>query len=120
MTSERRLPDVGNFIRQQREVAQKSIRDLAKLAGVSNPYLSQIERGLRKPSAEVLQQLARALQISALTLYERAGILDPREPSVNAVTDSIANDKKLNAEQKHALLAAYRRFTGDPKSDQAE
>ena len=69
--TERRLPDVGNFIRQQRELAQQSIRDLARLAGVSNPYLSQIERGLRKPSAEILQQLARALQISAESLYER-------------------------------------------------
>ncbi|MEK7292417.1 MAG: helix-turn-helix transcriptional regulator [Actinomycetota bacterium] len=120
MTSERRRPDVGNFIRQQREVAQKSIRDLAKLAGVSNPYLSQIERGLRKPSAEILQQLARALQISSLTLYERAGIIDPHESSTNAVAHSIANDEKLTAEQKHALLAVYHRFIGDPKSDQAE
>jgi transcriptional regulator with XRE-family HTH domain len=117
MTSERRLPDVGNFIRQQREVAQKSIRDLAKIAGVSNPYLSQIERGLRKPSAEILQQLARALQISALTLYERAGILDPQEPSANCVADAIANDNRLNAEQKHTLLTVYRSFISDPASD---
>ena len=77
MVVDKRLADVGNFIRQQRELAQQSIRDLAKVAGVSNPYLSQIERGLRKPSAEILQQLARAMQISAETLYERAGILDP-------------------------------------------
>lgn len=120
MTSERRLPDVGNFIRQQREVAQKSIRDLAKIAGVSNPYLSQIERGLRKPSAEILQQLARALQISAGTLYERAGILDPQEPSITGVADAIANDKRLNAEQKHSLLTVYRSFTSDGGPDQAE
>lgn len=120
MTSERRLPDVGNFIRQQREVAQKSIRDLAKIAGVSNPYLSQIERGLRKPSAEILQQLARALQISASTLYERAGILDPQEPSVVGVADAIALDKRLSAEQKHTLLTVYRSFTSGPGLDQAE
>ena len=65
MVVDKRLADVGNFIRQQRELAQQSIRDLAKVAGVSNPYLSQIERGLRKPSAEILQQLARAMKISA-------------------------------------------------------
>lgn len=75
----RKRPDLGAFIRQQREIAQQSIRDLAKRAGVSNPYLSQIERGLRKPSAEILQQIARALEISAETLYERAGMLDPKE-----------------------------------------
>ena len=79
MVADKRLSDVGNFIRQQRELAQQSIRDLAKVAGVSNPYLSQIERGLRKPSAEILQQLARAMKISAESLYERAGILDPSE-----------------------------------------
>lgn len=120
MTNERRLIDVGNFIRQQREVAQKSIRDLAKIAGVSNPYLSQIERGLRKPSAEILQQLARALQISAGTLYERAGILDPQEPSVTAVADAIANDKRLTVEQKQTLLTVFRSFTSDTTHDQAE
>ena len=120
MTNERRLIDVGNFIRQQREVAQKSIRDLAKIAGVSNPYLSQIERGLRKPSAEILQQLARALQISAGTLYERAGILDPQEPSVTAVADAIANDKRLTVEQKQTLLTVFRSVTSDTTHDQAE
>jgi transcriptional regulator with XRE-family HTH domain len=69
------LHDVGEFIRQQRENAQKSIRDLARSAGVSNPYLSQIERGIRRPSADILQQIARALEISAETLYVRAGFL---------------------------------------------
>ncbi|MHB1090547.1 MAG: helix-turn-helix domain-containing protein [Ilumatobacteraceae bacterium] len=120
MTSERRLPDVGSFIRQQREVAQQSIRDLAKIAGISNPYLSQIERGLRKPSVKILQQLARALQISAETLYEHAGILDPQEQSANGVADAIANDKRLNTEQKHTLLTVYRSFTSDLVSDQRE
>jgi transcriptional regulator with XRE-family HTH domain len=98
------------FIRQQREIAQQSIRDLAKRAGVSNPYLSQIERGLRKPSAEILQQIARALEISAETLYERAGMLDPREAQGNAVVDAVANDIRLNDEQKQAMLAIYRSF----------
>ena len=98
------------FIRQQREIAQQSIRDLAKRAGVSNPYLSQIERGLRKPSAEILQQIARALEISAETLYERAGMLDPKEAQGNAVVDAVANDIRLNDEQKQAMLAIYRSF----------
>jgi len=106
----RKRPDLGMFIRQQREIAQQSIRDLAKRAGVSNPYLSQIERGLRKPSAEILQQIARALEISAETLYERAGMLDPREAQGNAVVDAVANDIRLNDEQKQAMLAIYRSF----------
>ena len=113
--SERRLPDVGNFIRQQRELAQQSIRDLARLAGVSNPYLSQIERGLRKPSAEILQQLARALQISAESLYERAGILDPNDTEKTTVVDAIANDDALTKEQKQTLIAVYRSFTADDR-----
>ena len=116
MAVDKRLADVGNFIRQQRELAQHSIRDLAKLAGVSNPYLSQIERGLRKPSAEILQQIARALEISAETLYERAGMLDPKESQGNAVIDAIATDARLNDEQKQAMLAIYRSFLADDTS----
>ena len=73
----KRLADVGELIKSQREVASMSVRRLADLAGVSNPYLSQIERGLRKPSAEILQQIAKALQISAESLYERAGSCRP-------------------------------------------
>ncbi|MDP4973732.1 MAG: helix-turn-helix domain-containing protein, partial [Ilumatobacteraceae bacterium] len=106
--SSRKRPDLGAFIRQQREIAQQSIRDLAKRAGVSNPYLSQIERGLRKPSADILQQIARALEISAETLYERAGMMDPKEAQGNAVVDAVANDTRLNDEQKQAMLAIYR------------
>ena len=115
--TERRLPDVGNFIRQQRELAQQSIRDLARLAGVSNPYLSQIERGLRKPSAEILQQLARALQISAESLYERAGILDPNDADRTTVVDAIATDEALTKEQKQTLIAVYRSFTSGDRQD---
>ena len=107
------LHDVGEFIRQQRENAQKSIRDLARSAGVSNPYLSQIERGLRKPSAEILQQLARAMQISAETLYERAGILDPSEEPRSGVVDAVSSDSRLTTEQKQTLLLAYRGFVGE-------
>jgi transcriptional regulator with XRE-family HTH domain len=108
--SSRKRPDLGAFIRQQREIAQQSIRDLAKRAGVSNPYLSQIDRGLRNPSAAILQQIARALEISAETLYERAGMMDPKEAQGNAVVDAVANDTRLNDEQKQAMLAIYRSF----------
>jgi transcriptional regulator with XRE-family HTH domain len=109
----RKRPDIGTFIRQQREIAQQSIRDLAKRAGVSNPYLSQIERGLRKPSAEILQQIARGLEISAETLYERAGMLDPRESQANSVVDAIVTDTRLNDDQKQAMLAIYRSFVAE-------
>lgn len=104
------LHDVGEFIRQQREGAQKSIRDLARSAGVSNPYLSQIERGIRRPSADILQQIARALEISAETLYVRAGILDGTPPEASSVPEAIASDDKLTAEQKQSLLSVYRSF----------
>lgn len=109
----RRVPDIGTFIRQRRELAQRSIRDLARLAGVSNPYLSQIERGLRRPSAEILQQIARALEISAETLYERAGILEPDEAGRVGVVEAIAADDRLSMEQKQSLLAVYRSFVGE-------
>ena len=106
------LHDVGEFIRQQRENAQKSIRDLARSAGVSNPYLSQIERGIRRPSADILQQIARALEISAETLYVRAGILDGSPPAASSVPEAINNDERLSAEQKQSLLSVYRSFIG--------
>jgi transcriptional regulator with XRE-family HTH domain len=108
---EHRLADVGDFIRTQREVASMSIRRLADLAGVSNPYLSQIERGLRKPSAEILQQIAKALQISAETLYERAGFLSPGA-APRGVREAIVADPLLNAEQQAALLKVYDSFVG--------
>lgn len=104
------LQGVGEFIRAQRENAQQSIRDLARAAGVSNPYLSQIERGVRKPSAEILQQIARALEISAETLYVRAGILDGTPPEVSSVTEAVNADESLNNEQKASLLSVYRSF----------
>jgi len=108
---DRRLADVGGFIRTQREVARMSVRRLAEVAGVSNPYLSQIERGLRKPSAEILQQIAKALQISAETLYERAGFMDP-DASARTVREAIAADPLLDAEQQKALLQVYESFVG--------
>ena len=105
-----RLHDVGDFIRAQRENAHKSIRDLARSAGVSNPYLSQIERGIRKPSADILQQIARALEISAESLYVRAGILDGTPPEASSVPEAISHDERLTAEQKQSLLSVYRSF----------
>ena len=102
--------DVGAFIRSQRERAEISIRKLAELADVSNPYLSQIERGLRKPSADVLQQVANALRISVESLYVRAGILPDEERSVSTVSEAIEHDRDLTAEQKSALLNVYESF----------
>lgn len=111
------LHDVGEFIRQQRESAQKSIRDLARAAGVSNPYLSQIERGIRRPSADILQQIARALEISAETLYVRAGILDGTPPEVSSVSEAIQADEQLTNDQKQSLLSVYRTFLSANSAD---
>jgi transcriptional regulator with XRE-family HTH domain len=103
------LRDVGDYIREQRNAAQVSLRQLAKAAGVSNPYLSQIERGLRKPSAEILQQIAKALRISAEQLYVRAGILDERAGD-DTVTAAILGDAGLTERQKQVLLEIYESF----------
>jgi transcriptional regulator with XRE-family HTH domain len=103
------LHDLGSYIRHQRESARLSLRNLAKIAGVSNPYLSQIERGLRKPSAEILQAIAKALEISSETLYVKAGILEEREP-VEDLESVIARDPHLTAEQRQALIEMYRSF----------
>ena len=100
--------DIGSFIKAQREAAHVSVRQLAEKAGVSNPYLSQIERGLRKPSADVLKQLAKALRVSAEVLYVQAGILEPSEPS--EVCDAIVNDKAITEAQKQVLLDIYTSF----------
>ena len=100
--------DIGGFIRAQREAAQVSVRQLAEKAGVSNPYLSQIERGLRKPSAEVLSQIAKALRVSAEVLYIRAGILEPSEGS--QVHDAIIGDTAITERQKQVLLDIYTSF----------
>ena len=107
------LPDpwreVGEFIREQRNGARLSVRRLSDMAGISNPYLSQIERGLRKPSAEILQQIAKALKLSAETLYVRAGILDPREYGGD-VTEAVLADQQLTEDQKHTMLKIYSSF----------
>jgi transcriptional regulator with XRE-family HTH domain len=100
--------DIGSFIKAQREAAQVSVRQLAEKAGVSNPYLSQIERGLRKPSADVLNQIAKALRVSAEVLYVQAGILEPSDPS--EVRDAIITDTAITERQKQVLLDIYTSF----------
>jgi transcriptional regulator with XRE-family HTH domain len=107
---DKRWHDLGEFIREQRNVGQMSLRKLSELAGVSNPYLSQIERGLRKPSAEVLQQLARALRVSAEQLYVRAGIVHPDPGQPGSVELAILADTALTERQKHSLLDVYASF----------
>ena len=102
------VDDIGGYIRSQRETAQVSLRQLARTAGVSNPYLSQIERGLRKPSAEILQQIAKGLRISAEALYVKAGILDEKPSS--DVTDAVRSDPTLTERQKQVLLDVYQSF----------
>lgn len=103
--------DIGEFIREQRQNAELSLRRLADLAGVSNPYLSQIERGLRRPSAEILQQLAKALEVSAETMYVRAGILDnDRGQGHSGLESAINRAPELTEEQRKALLGVYRSF----------
>lgn len=117
---DKRIADVGEFIKSQRETARMSVRRLADLAGVSNPYLSQIERGLRKPSADILQQIAKALQISAETLYVRAGFLsDDAERGDLSVRDAIARDPELTPEQRHALLNVYESFVASSRDQRS-
>jgi transcriptional regulator with XRE-family HTH domain len=106
------LPDrwreLGEFIREQRSTARLSLRRLSEQAGISNPYLSQIERGLRKPSAEILQQIAKALRISAETLYVRAGILEERD--LEDLEGEILRDQHLTEDQKQTLIKVYQSF----------
>jgi len=110
--------DLGEYLREQRQTAQLSLRQLSEVAGISNPYISQIERGLKKPSAEILQALAKALRISAESLYIRAGILDERTDlgggSAVDVTDAILADPKLNDRQRAVLLDVYESFVAEP------
>ena len=104
------VESLGDYLREQRVSAQLSLRQLAELAGVSNPYLSQIERGLRRPSAEVLQQIAKALRISAEQLYLRAGIVHPQDGVGGSVELAILGDTKLTERQKQSLLDVYASF----------
>ncbi|MCU0268541.1 MAG: helix-turn-helix domain-containing protein [Acidimicrobiales bacterium] len=106
---DQRWLDLGEFIREQRRLGQLSLRRLSEMAGISNPYLSQIERGLRKPSAEILQQIARALEISSETLYIRAGILEERDEEHDLVAE-IRRDPFISEEQKRTLVHIYEAF----------
>ncbi|MGZ4590267.1 MAG: helix-turn-helix domain-containing protein [Actinomycetes bacterium] len=106
------VSSVGDYIREQREHAQVSLRQLAKSAGVSNPYLSQIERGLKKPSAEILQQIAKGLRISAETLYVRAGILEDRG-AASDVVGAILADASIDDRHKRVLLDIYESFRAE-------
>ncbi len=108
MGTRMKLDELGSFIREQRRGARLSLRKLSDLAGISNPYLSQIERGLRKPSAEILQGIAKALRISAETLYVRAGILE--EDREHDLVTEILKDGSISERQKQALIDHYRSY----------
>lgn len=108
--------DIGSFIRDLRENAQVSVRQLAERSGVSNPYLSQVERGLRKPSADVLNQIAKALRVSAEVLYVQAGMLEPSDKS--QVRDAIITDTAITERQKQVLLDVYASFLQQNESPQ--
>jgi transcriptional regulator with XRE-family HTH domain len=110
------VPAIGSYIREQREQAKISLRQLAQAAGVSNPYLSQIERGLRRPSADILQQIARGLRISAEALYVQAGFLEDRPPGLG-VHDAVLADPELTERQKQMLLEVYESFRKETAAD---
>jgi transcriptional regulator with XRE-family HTH domain len=110
-----KVPSLGDYIREQRGHAQVSLRQLAKSAGVSNPYLSQIERGLKKPSAEILAQIAKGLRISAETLYVRAGILEDRG-TTSDVVGAVLADAAIDDRQKRVLLDIYESFRSEHES----
>ena len=113
------LGSLGEFIAAQRRSAQLTLRQLAEQAGISNPYLSQIERGLRRPSAEVLQQLSRALRLSAETLYVRAGILDPDEHPTSSVEMAVLADGAITERQKRVLIDVYTSFVKENQKSAA-
>ncbi len=106
------VTDLGGYLREQRLAARMSLRQLSDLAGISNPYLSQIERGLKKPSAEILQQIAHGLQLSAESLFVRAGILEEGQEraQVPGVVEAVAADPHLTPKQRGVLLEVYRAF----------
>ena len=114
------LGSLGEFIATQRRSARLTLRQLAEQSGISNPYLSQIERGLRRPSAEVLQQLSKALRVSAETLYIRAGILDPTDHPVTGVETAILADTAITERQKRVLVDVYTSFVHENESARPE
>ena len=110
------MNSIGEYIREQREQAKISLRQLSQAAGVSNPYLSQIERGLRKPSAEILQQIAKGLRISAEALYVQAGILED-QPADSGVRSALLADPGLSERQKQVLIEIYESFRKENGTD---
>lgn len=110
------VTSIGSYIREQREQARISIRQLAQAAGVSNPYLSQVERGLRRPSADILQQIAKGLRISAEALYVQAGLLEEK-PGESPVTDAIKADTEITERQKQMLIDIYESFRKEVRTD---
>ena len=108
-----KVSSLGDYIREQRESAQVSLRQLAKSAGVSNPYLSQIERGIKKPSAEILQQIAKGLRISAETLYVHAGFLDERHEGGGNVVAAVLADPAIGDRHKRVLVDIYESFRAE-------
>ena len=117
--NESKHSDLGEFIRQQRQRANLSLRRLADQAGISNPYLSQIERGIRKPSAEILKSLSRALEISSNSLYKRAGLIDEELPPAS-IFEAIEADERLDGDQKKVLLDMYKALARSNGSVTAE
>jgi transcriptional regulator with XRE-family HTH domain len=116
--SSRSAAALGEIIRHQRELAELSMRRFADLAGISNPYLSQIERGLRAPSEQVLEAIATALGVSVDALYQQAGVQPPHsEDQESAVVDAIRADRRLTARQRSALREVYRAFVGQSGHD---
>ena len=110
-----RAERLGEIIRRQRELSELSMRQFATLAGISNPYLSQIERGLREPSERVLDAIAAALEVSADTLYEQAGVTIGEEPEIGALEQAIREDPRLTGRQRQALLEVYRAFVAQAR-----
>jgi transcriptional regulator with XRE-family HTH domain len=111
---------VGEYIADRRRAAELTLRQLAELTGVSNPYLSQIERGLRRPSADVLQQLSKALRVSAESLYVRAGILDPDDHGASTVEMALLADTTISERHKQVLLDVYRSFVAEDAAPQPD
>ncbi len=114
------VESLGDYLKEQRVASRLSLRQLAQQAGVSNPYLSQIERGLRKPSADVLQQIARALRISAEQLYLRAGIVSPDDGVGGSVELAVLGDAALTERQKQSLLDVYASFVAMNAAEEPE
>jgi transcriptional regulator with XRE-family HTH domain len=112
------VSSIGSYIREQREQAKISIRQLAQAAGVSNPYLSQVERGLRRPSADILQQIAKGLRISAEALYVQAGVLDEDNAAETTVTRAIMADTEITDRQKRMMIDIYESFRKEVRAEE--